>query len=236
MRKKQYVVIGLGRFGSSLAKTLYAQHNDVLAIDSDAAAVRDISDYVTMAVQIDATDEAALKSLGISNFDVAVITIGSDIQSSIIVTLLVKEMGVNYIIAKANNETHAKILYKTGADRVVLPEKEMGIRVAHNIISSSLLDYIELSPDYSIAEISCPSEWHEKALRELNLRVNYGINVMAIKRSDYVNISPGANDIVETGDIIVAIGGSNDLSKLECLLVDNDFAVAKNSLFYRKNS
>jgi trk system potassium uptake protein len=218
MVKKQYVVIGLGRFGSSVAKTLYALDNDVLVIDQDEDAVQDISDSVTHAVQMDATDESALRSLGIRNFDVAVITIGSDIQSSVMVTLLVKELGVKYIIAKAHNDLHAKVLYKIGADRVVLPEKDMGVRVAHNLISSSILDYIELSPDYSMAEIICPEEWEGKSLRELNMRANYGINVMAIKRENDVNISPVADDIIEPGDILVAIGGSDDLSKLEHMI------------------
>jgi trk system potassium uptake protein len=218
MGKKQFVVIGLGRFGSSVAKTLYTYGNDILAIDSNEAAIQEISDDVTKAIQMDATDENSLKSVGISNFDVAVIAIGSDIQSSIIITLLVKELGVNYIIAKAHNDMHAKILYKIGADRVVLPEKDMGSRVAHNLISSSILDYIELSPDYSIAEIVSPQEWSGKTLLELNLRANYGVNIMAIKRGTIVNISPSANAQVQSGDILVAIVGINELSKLETLI------------------
>jgi trk system potassium uptake protein TrkA len=219
MSKKQYVVIGLGRFGTSVAKTLYDLGNDVLAIDSDESIVQEISDSVTHAVQLDATDENALRSIGIRNFDVAVVTIGSNVQSSVMVALLIKELGVKYIIAKAHNELHAKVLYKIGADRVVLPEKDMGIRVAHNLVSSNILDYIELSPDYSIAEIVSPKEWHGKNLRELNMRANYGINVMAIKRENDVNISPTADDIIEPGDVIVAIGGSEELSKVENMLI-----------------
>ena len=218
MAKKQYVVIGLGRFGSSVAKTLYALGNDVLAIDSDEALIQEIADSVTHAVQLDATDEAALRSLGIRNFDVAVVTIGEHIQSSVMATLLVKELGVKYIIAKAQNDLHAKVLYKIGADRVVLPEKDMGIRVAHNLVSTSILDYIELSPDYSIVEIVSAKEWHGKNLRDLNLRARYGINVMAIKRENEVNIAPGADDILGVDDIIVAIGGAEELSRLENMI------------------
>jgi trk system potassium uptake protein TrkA len=218
MDKKQYVVIGLGRFGSSVAKTLYSLGNDVLAIDSEENLVQEISDSVTHAVQLDATDENALRSLGIRNFDVAVVTIGSDIQSSAMVTLIIKELGVKYLIAKAQNELHAKVLYKIGADRVVLPEKDMGVRVAHNLVSSNILDYIELSPDYSIAEIVSPREWSGKTLRELNARAKYGINIMAIKREDGVNIAPGAEDAIQDGDIIVAIGGSEELSRLENMI------------------
>ncbi|MGN0026287.1 MAG: potassium channel family protein, partial [Clostridium sp.] len=132
MSNKQFVIIGLGRFGASIAKTLYSLGNDVLAIDKDEDIVQEIADSVTHAVQLDATDENALRSLGIRNFDVAVVTIGDNIQSSIMATLLVKELGVKYIIAKGHSDLHAKVLYKIGADRVVLPEKDMGIRVAHN--------------------------------------------------------------------------------------------------------
>ncbi|MPQ42633.1 potassium channel family protein [Clostridium tarantellae] len=215
MSNKQFVIIGLGRFGSSVAKTLYALGNDVLAIDINEDLVQDISDSVTHAVQMDATDEGALRTLGIRNFDVAVVTIGANIQSSVMATLLVKELGVKYIIAKGNSDIHAKVLYKIGADRVILPEKDMGVRVAHNLVSSSILDYIELSPDYSIIEIETPEEWHNKTLRDLSLRSRYGINVMAIKKGHDVNISPYAEDIVEPNDIVVAIGSAEDLSKLE---------------------
>ncbi|ACQ51690.1 TrkA family potassium uptake protein [Clostridium botulinum] len=220
MGKKQFVVIGLGRFGTSVAKTLYTLGNDVLAIDSSDDIVQDISDSVTHSVQIDATDENSLRALGIRNFDVAVITIGSDIQASTMATLLVKEMGVKYIIAKANTEIHAKVLYKIGADRVVFPERDMGVRVAHNLVSTNILDYIELSPNYSIAEIVTPKIWHGKTLNELNIRANYGINVVALKRGEEINVSPVAEDTIEPGDIIVAIGSEEDLTKVEILNVD----------------
>ncbi|WP_066872880.1 potassium channel family protein [Clostridium mediterraneense] len=215
MSSKQFVIIGLGRFGSSVAKTLYALGNDVLAIDKNEDIVQEIADDVTHAVQMDATDEASLRTLGIRNFDVAVVTIGDNIQSSVMATLLVKEQGVKYIIAKGNSDLHAKVLYKIGADRVILPEKDMGIRVAHNLVSSNILDYIELSPDYSIVEIESPEEWWDKNIAELKLRAEYGINVVAIKRGDDVNVSPYAEDIIEKGDIVVAIGSSEDLNKLE---------------------
>ena len=219
MSNKQFVIIGLGRFGSSIAKTLYSLGNDVLAIDKDEDIVQEIADSVTHAVQLDATDENALRSLGIRNFDVAVVTIGDNIQSSIRATLLVKELGVKYIIAKGHSDLHAKVLYKIGADRVVLPEKDMGIRVAHNLVSANILDYIELSDDYSVMEIQVLHEWAGKTLNELKLRSKYGINVMAIKRGDEVNLSPAADDIIEENDIIVAIGSAEDLSKLEGMIV-----------------
>lgn len=215
MSLKQFVVIGLGRFGSSIAQTLYSLGNEVLAIDTDEETVQSISNSVTHAVQADATDEATLRSLGIRNFDVAVVTIGSDIQSSIMITLLCKELGVKYVIAKAHNEMHAKVLYKIGADRVVFPERDMGVRVAHNLCSSNILDYIELSPDYSIMEIEAIREWEGKSLRELSMRSRYGINVMAIKRNNDINISPTAEDVIKHGDVLVVIGGTEELKVLE---------------------
>ena len=219
MSSKQFVIIGLGRFGASVAKTLYALGHDVLAIDSNEDLVQEISDSVTHAVQMDATDENALRTIGLRNFDVAVVTIGANIQASVMATLLVKEMGIKYIIAKGNSDLHAKVLYKIGADRVVLPEKDMGVRVAHNLVSASILDFIELSPDYSIMELKVLNEWSGKTLKDLKLRSSYGINIMAIKKGESINISPKAEDILEDDDIIVAIGSADDLSNLEDMLV-----------------
>jgi len=218
MSKKQFIVIGLGRFGSSVAETLYSLGNDVLAVDHDEDVVQNISNKVTHAVQVDANDENSLRALGIRNFDCAVISIGSNIQSSILATILVKELGVKHVVAKATTTLHAKVLYKIGANRVVFPERDMGVRVAHNLVSSNILDYIELSPDYSIAEVVSPEEWHNKTLKEINVRAQYGISVMAIKRNNDIDISPSADNIIEPGDIIVAIGNIEDLNKLENLV------------------
>ena len=216
---KQFVVIGLGRFGESVAKTLYSLGHDVLVIDMDEDSIQEISDSVTHAVQMDATDESALKTLGLRNFDVAVVTTGSNIQASVMATLLVKELGVKYIIAKGQSDLHAKVLYKIGADRVILPEKDMGVKVAHNLVSSSILDFIELSPDYSIMELRVLNKWSGKTLKELKLRSSYGINIMAIKRGDDIDISPKAEDILLEDDIIVAIGSTSDLSDLYDILI-----------------
>jgi len=218
MIKKQFIVIGLGRFGTSVAETLYSLGNDVLAVDVDEEVIQNISEKVTHAVQVDANDEQSLRALGVGNFDVAIISIGSDIQASILSTLLVKELGVKHIITKANNALHAKVLYKIGANRVIFPERDMGVRVAHNLCSSNILDYIELSPDFSIAEIVSPQEWHEKSLKDLNLRAEYGINVMAIKRNNEIDVSPSADEIIEANDIIVAIGGNQELNNIEKLV------------------
>ncbi len=212
---KQFVVIGCGRFGASVATSLYSLGYDVLAIDKDAEIIQELSNDVTHAVQTDAIDENALRTLGISNFDVAVISIASDIQSSILATLITKELGVGTVIAKAQNDLHGKVLKKIGADRVVYPEREMGARVAHNLVSTNILDYIELAQDYSIVEIAAMTEWIGKTLVELQLPARYGINVMAIKHGKDINITPYSRDTIRENDILIVIGSNEDLRKLE---------------------
>ena len=220
---KQFIVVGLGRFGISVATTLSSMGHDVLAIDKSAEAVQDIAEKVTHAVQMDATDEYALKSLGVRNFDVAVITIGSDIQASIMVTLLLKEAGVKYIICKGQSDLHRKVLLKIGAERVVLPEKEMGIRVAHNLVSANLLDLIELSENYQIIEMNAPKEWVGKSLGELDIREDYGISILAIRDvDDSINISPKAGVIIPPGAVIIGIGSDKALLNLEKTVLSDD--------------
>lgn len=212
---KQFLVIGLGRFGASIAKTLYNMNYDVLGIDTNEEIIHNMVDSITHAVQADATDENTLNALGVRNFDVGIVSIGNDIQASILVTLILKEIGMKYVVAKAQNELHGKVLYKIGADRVVFPERDMGIRVAHNLVSSNVLDYIELSQDFSIVEIASLPEWQNKSLRDLEMRVKHGLNVMAIKREDKVLISPHANDVIQKGDVLVVVGENKDIEKLE---------------------
>lgn len=218
MAQKQFVIIGLGRFGTSIAKTIYNLGHDVLAIDNDEDKIQEIVDDVTHAVQMDATDESALKTLGVRNFDVAVVTIGSNIQASILVTLLLKEMGVKYIIAKGTSDLQAKVLYKIGADKVILPEQDMGIRVAHNLVSSNILDYIELSSEYSMIEIESLKEWYNKSLKDIRIRAKYGINVVAIKNNQSINVSPAADYVIKEKDILVALGSSEDLNRFESMI------------------
>lgn len=212
---RQFVVVGCGRFGTSLAQTLYGLGYDVMAIDKSEERIQEIASSVTHAVQADALDENTLRTLGISNFDVAIITVGSDMQASIMATLIAKELGVKLVIAKAQNELHAKVLQKIGADKVVFPERDMGARLAHNLVSSNILDYIEFAPDYSIVEIVVPSEWENKTLRELKLPVSHGINVIAIKQGEDLNISPYAEEKIKSDDILIVIGNNKDLQKLE---------------------
>lgn len=213
--KKQFAVIGCGRFGSSIAKKLSELGSEVMVIDQREESIQDISDFVTHAVQADATNEKTLKSLGIRNFDVVIVSIGGDIQSSILVTLMVKELGVKHIISKAQNDLHAKVLYRIGADRVVFPEREMGVKVAKNLMSDNILDFIELSQDYSIVEIFALDEWVGKSLKELNLRAKHGINVMALKNGVEINIALKANYVIRKEDILIVIGHNDDLKKIE---------------------
>ncbi|WP_128426117.1 potassium channel family protein [Gudongella oleilytica] len=212
---KSFAIIGCGRFGSAVARTLHELGNEVLAIDGDPDVVEMISPSVTHAIQADVMDEAVMKELGLKNFDVVIVSIGTDLQASIMATLIVKELGVKHVVTKAQSELHGKVLRKIGADKVIYPERDMGVRVAHNLTSKSIIDYIELSPDYSILEIRSLERWWGKTLSDLRLRNKYGVNVMAIKRGDQVNVSPGPNDKIETGDILVVLGSTDEIAKLE---------------------
>lgn len=211
---KSYVVIGCGRFGSALAKTLYGLGHDVLAIDQNMDIVQEIADSVTQSVQVDATDENALLSLGLRNYDVAIISMSSDFQTSIITSLILKEMGLSHIICKAKNELQAKAFYKIGADKVVFPERDMGIRLAHNLVSKNVMEFIELDPKYSIIEVIVPKKWTGKTIADLHLRKQYEVNVVAIKRGKEVNVSPASTDRLQAEDLLVVIGEAKKLNSL----------------------
>ncbi|MHB8926300.1 MAG: potassium channel family protein [Bacillota bacterium] len=212
--KRQFAVIGLGRFGSSVARALNAMGHEVLAVDSDEENVQRMADEVTHAVTADATDAAALKAMGIRNFDAVVVAIG-DMQASILCTLLLKELGVGDVVAKADNDLHGKVLQRTGADRVIYPERDSGVRLAHNLSASTILDYIELAPDYSIVEISATQALVGKTLRHLALRVTFNVNVIAIRRGSSMNITPQADDQVLAGDVLIVVGRNDDIKRLE---------------------
>ncbi len=212
---KQFVVIGLGRFGSSVARSLSNNGHNVLAIDIDPDRVENIVDEVTHAVEADSTDEDALNTLGVRNFDVAVVSIGDNIRSSILTTLLLKEMDIPYVVVKAQDDLHGKVLTKVGADRVVYPERDMGERIAHNLVSTNVLDYIEFAPDYSVVEIIATSNMVGKSLGELELRTKFDVNVMAIKRGEHLNMSPGAEDKILEDDILIVMGKNDNLEKVE---------------------
>lgn len=213
-KKKDFVVFGLGKFGRSVAQTLAKNGCDVLAIDSNEELIQEISDKVTHAVQADVTDQDALTALGVRNFDVVIIAISNNMQASIMATILVKEMGVPFVLAKAQNDIHKRVLEKVGADRVVFPEREIGVRIANNLISEKFVDYIEISEDYSIAEVAILREWAGKSLAELNMRSTYGMNVMAIRKGEDIRITPGPNETLEEGDILVVIGSNTQIQKI----------------------
>jgi len=212
---KQFIIIGIGKFGESIATNLYKMGHDVLAVDIDEERVQHIANKVTHAVQADATEEGTLEALGVKHFDGAVVTIGESVQASILITLLCKELGIRHVLAKAQNELHAKVLYKIGADRVVFPERDMGLRVAHSLVSTSFLDYIELTPDYSIVELKAAKDWQGKSLKDLNVRAEYGINIMAIKQDDKVVVSPAADDTIQRDDVLVVIGKARDINRFQ---------------------
>jgi len=215
MSSKQFAIIGMGRFGSSVARTLYELDFEVMGIDENEERINENIQYVTHAVVADTTDERALKELGIRNFDVVVVAIGVDIQASILTVLTLKELGVKKIVAKAQNERHGQVLYKVGADRVVFPERDMGVRVAHNLISANVLDFNELAEDYSVAEVMVSPRMVGKSLRQLNLRALYEVNVIAIKSGDKFNITPNPDDLIQVGDVLVVIGNNKDLQTFE---------------------
>lgn len=215
MRGKQFVIFGLGRFGISLATTLSEAGYEVMVVDKCEESIQEIAPFVTHAVQADAADMDTLKSLGIRNFDVAIVAIGKDIQSSIMTTLLLKELGIPYVVAKASSEIHERVLRKIGADRIILPEQEMGIRIANNLISGNILDHIQLSSEYSIIEMGILPEWRGKSIIEVDPRGAYGINIIAVQRGGAIDISPSPNYILEQEDTLVVVGSNKQIQILE---------------------
>lgn len=214
MAKKEFVVFGLGRFGRSVATTLAEGGCEVMVVDDDEDKIHEIADYVTYAIRADVTEADSLATLGIGNFDGAVVAIGKNLEASVMVTILVKEMGVPYVLAKAQNELHAKVLKKVGADMVIFPEKETGIRIANNLLMGNFFDAVELSATFSMMELDVLSEWIGHSLRDLNLRAKNKINVIAIKRNDQLNINPDADMPLEINDVLVIIGKNEILNKL----------------------
>lgn len=214
--KQNYVIIGLGRFGGSVCRTLVEAGQEVLAIDNNEDRVNEYMNIATHAVVANAQDEMALRSLGIRNFDCVIVAIGEDIQASILVTLMVKEMGVAKVVAKAQDTYHAKVLEKIGADEVVHPERDMGERLAHRLVSKNILDYLELSEEFTLVEIQVSnSKFYDKSLLELNFRQRFNLTVVAIRRGDNVIISPNADEVVKMDDHLLVIGETTDVEYLD---------------------
>jgi len=212
--RKEFVVFGLGKFGLSVAKALADNGCQVMVVDSDRSRVEKIAEDVTYAVCTDVTDSDAIHSLGIGNFDGAIVAIGENMEASVLVTIIAKEMGIPYVLAKATTELQAKVLKKVGADKIIFPEKETGIRIANNLISDNFFDAIELSAKYSMMDLTIPEDWVGKTLRELNLRATKKINVIGIKREEEFEITPDPDMPLTEDDMLVIIGRNQTLSKL----------------------
>jgi trk system potassium uptake protein TrkA len=214
---KAYVVIGLGRFGSEVARQLYSLGCEVLALDMRSDLVQQISKDVTHAVVGDGQDIEVLKALGVRNMDCAIVAIGDDLAASVLATMNMKELGIPYVVCKAHDDTHRRVLEKLGADRVVIPEKENAARLARSLSTPNVLDYIELSEDYGIVEVPAPKSWHEKSLKDLNVRAKLGVNILAVRRQGKINVSPSADFTIRSGDVMVVLGDSLALEALQKL-------------------
>ena len=213
-KDKQYIVIGCGRFGSSVAKKMCQLGNELMVIDKDDYSIENIAEQVTHTAIVDVTEERDLKSIGLGNFDVVIVAISSDIRASIMATIMAKEMGVPKIVCKAKDELQAKVLYKIGADKVVFPERDMGIRLAYNLASENILDQINLDPEYSIMEIVTPTNWVGKTIIELNLRAKYDITVLAVKTTSGLKVMPSPNYKMQEKNILIIIGNTDKISDI----------------------
>ncbi|MCI0130164.1 MULTISPECIES: TrkA family potassium uptake protein [Enterococcaceae] len=215
--RKTFAVIGLGRFGGSVCRELVESNQEVLAIDNCEDRVNEYMNIATHTVLANAQDEATLRSLGLRNFDHVIVTIGEDIQASILVTLMAKEMGVPHITAKAQNEYHGRVLEKVGADLVVHPERDMGFRLGHKLTSNNMIDFIELSDDYSLAEIRVNyKQFFNKTIEKINFRKHYNVTIVAIRRgkNDLI-VSPPAEQVILEGDVLLVVGHNDDVDYLD---------------------
>jgi trk system potassium uptake protein TrkA len=223
MARRTFAVIGLGRFGSAMAATLAELGQEVIGIDSSEDRVRDMAEIVGQTIELDATDERALRSAGIQDVDVAVISIGENIEASLLVVMQVMGLGVKEVIAKAVTPLHGKILQRLGVSRVIYPEREMAIRIAHGLVVPNVLDYVELSRDFSIIELPAPASFVGRTLKDINLRQRYGLQLIAIKRlapngEETTNVAPGGEDQILDGDKLSLLGDNERLSQIDKLL------------------
>ncbi|MDY6833412.1 MAG: TrkA family potassium uptake protein [Chloroflexota bacterium] len=215
--KRRVAIIGLGRFGSSLAKALFEMGHDVLAIDTNEKLVRNIAPHVTHAVQADATDEMVLEELGVPASNVAVVTIGDAIQSSVLCTILLKKLGVRYVIARADEELHGSILEKIGANKVVYPEREMGIKLAHGLTLTDVLDFMPVAPSgYGVVKLMAPSYFVGKTIADLGLghEGKWHVALLLIQRGREILVTPSRSDVVQSNDTLIVAGTDEQLEKL----------------------
>ncbi len=216
---KSYVVIGLGRFGSAVAQELVRIGSEVLAIDSDEERVNEIAPFVTHALIGDAADEAVLRSIGVQDFDCIIVAIGENLEHSVLITLALKDLGAKKIVCKARDDTYKRVLEKVGADRVIVPERDMGRRLAQTLNNSNILDYIELSNTFGLVEMTAPRMWVGKSLLESHIRERFSITVLAAHDPDGSNfvISPPAGYVVKENDVLIVVGRSEDFEKVQKL-------------------
>ncbi|MDI7261375.1 MAG: TrkA family potassium uptake protein [Thermodesulfobacteriota bacterium] len=213
---KRVVVIGLGIFGFNIAKDLYENGIEVIAIDKDKEVIQKIRDYSTKAVLADGTDKEVMESIGIQEDDVVIVSFGEDLAAATLITLHLKEMKIKHIIVKAPNEDHKHVLEKVGATEVVIPEKEMADKIAKSLISPNVLDYIPLSEDYTICELVPPPGFMGKTIGELHLRSRYHIEVIAIREvlPERIRMVPRADFVIKDSDVLVVIGKEEDIQKI----------------------
>lgn len=209
--RKQYAVLGVGSFGESVAVTLQKLGCEVIAVDNHMERIEDISSKVSYAVQANIGDPEVIKNLGARHLDGVVVAVAEDMEASVMATLVSKEMGVPFVLAKAKSELHATILKKIGADSVVFPEKEYGKSVARNLVSSAFADWLNLSPEYSIAEFSIPRKWIGRTLSELDVRRVHGVNVVGIKEGTEIQVAPAPNEPLRESMVLILIGANEDL-------------------------
>ena len=214
---KSYIVIGLGRFGSAIARQLCRLGAEVLAIDMHEDLVQQVANEVTHAVVGDARDKEVLRALGVRDMDCAIIAIGEDLAASVLTVMNLKELGVPYVVCKAHDETHRRVLEKLGVDRVVIPEQEHAQRLGRSLFSHNVLDYIELSEEYGILEVPAPKAWVGKSLKELNVRAKMGVNIIAVESGKTTNVSPAADYKIQSGDIMVVLGDNPALEAVQKL-------------------
>ena len=214
---KSYIVIGLGLFGAEVARKLCALGCEVLAMDIRSDLVNQVAPDVTHAVVGDGKDKDVLRALGAGNFDCAIIAIGDDLAASVLTTMNLKELGIPYVVCKAHDETHSRVLEKLGVDRVIIPEQEHGERLARSLHSHNVLEYIELSEAYGILEIPAPKSWVGKTILELNVRAKLGVNIIAVEKKESTNVSPAADYRIEAGDVMVVLGENYALEAVQKL-------------------
>ena len=219
-QNRQYAVLGLGIFGSTVAKTLSKYNAEVIAVDIDQKCVNRMADVVTQAMQCDITDIDQLRAAGIQDCDVAVVSMGNHLEQSVMAIINLKELGIPYIVAKAKNKRYMQIFSKIGANKVVRPEKEMGEQVAKGILGKNIIDIIDLDSEYSVVEIPAPKEWTGKILIDLNLRRKYGINVIGIRNhvTGDLNVCPEPECTIEKDDHIVLIADGDAINKFDNMI------------------